>query len=123
VVSLLKGETSIRWLGGLCDSQRRDGIEHRTELILFDFKVISSLKVHPESLARPEELRQAECRIGADPALAMDDLINPARWDTDRDGHVVLSDPQRLEKVGHQDLAWVDWWHQIRHCFPLSGSP
>jgi len=85
-----------------------DFLECRRESVALDFEVVASLEVQPKSLGGPEVPREAQRRVGADPTLAVDDLVDPTRWDSDRDGQLVLGDPERLQVLLDEYLARVD---------------
>jgi hypothetical protein len=86
-----------------------------TELISLDLKVVPSLQVDLKALARAEVLGQPKSGVCTDPTIAVNDLVDAARRDTNRDAHVVLGDSKWLEEVRHQDLAGMDRWHRDRH--------
>jgi hypothetical protein len=64
-----------------------------------------------EPFAGTEVPGETQCGVGGDAAFAVHDLVDPARWHTDRDGDAVLGDAERFEVVEHQDLAGVDRLH------------
>jgi len=76
--------------------ERLDPFEGVAEVILLDFGVKAGLEVEPEAVGGAEVAGQSECGVGRDPALAVDDLVGPARGHADRDGESVLADLQRL---------------------------
>lgn len=114
-------EVEEGWTSG--HFERRNRLERRTKQIPFNFEVVTGLQVDPEALTRAEIPCEPQRRVGADPALAMNDLVDPARRDADRDRQAVLRDPEWLKEVHHQDLAGVDRSHGRRHRCPLSGHP
>ena len=56
----------------------------------------------------------------------MNDLVDPSWWDCDRDGQVVLGDPERRQVLLDEDLTRMDRRHRRGsvHCSSLliSGS-
>jgi threonine synthase len=99
--------------------QREDSIEHRRQSVPLHFEVITALQVHPEPLGRAEEAGEAEGRIGADAPLAVDDLVDAARWDADRHRELVLGHPERSEVLLGEDLTRMDRGHGcVRHRRP-----
>ena len=88
-------------------------------MIPLNLEVVACLQVDPESITRAEESSEAQCGVRADPTLAVDDFVDPTRRNGDRDSQAMLRDPERLQEVQQQDLAWVDRRHGDRH---LSSS-
>jgi len=48
--------------------------------VLFDLKIVAGLQVQPVTLRQTEVARKAQGGVGADSALAVDDLIDAAGW-------------------------------------------
>src|SRR5690606_395610 len=71
-------------------------------------ELVMTLQVDPELRRRTEVLRQPQRSVRSDPTLAAHDLVDPPRWDTDGHGKLVLSDPEPLYEVLHEDLPRVD---------------
>jgi hypothetical protein len=70
---------------------RGDLIERGAESVAFEFEVAACLQVRPEPLGGPDLPRQAQRGgVGGDAPGSMDDLVDSARPDTDRDGERVL---------------------------------
>ena len=85
-----------------------DLVEGGAEVVLLDLEVVAGLQVEPEPVGGAEVARQPQRGVGCDPALAVDDLIDPSWRDTDRDGEVVLGDLQRGQEVLEEDLpGWI----------------
>src|SRR5690625_3132782 len=90
------------------DPQRRDRRDLLTREILRAVELIAALQVDPELRRRPEVPRQPQRGVRRDPSLTVHDLVDPPRRHTDRHGELVLSDPEALDEVLHEDLTWVD---------------
>jgi hypothetical protein len=86
-------------------------VEHRPESVFLDLEVVARLQVHPEPLGSSEETSQPKRGIGADPPLAVHDLVDPPRRHRDRARQLVLAELQRLEELRKEDLARVHRWH------------
>jgi hypothetical protein len=76
-----------------------DGVEGWTKVVTLEFEVVPRLQVDPEAFTCAEEPCEPKCSVRADPALAVDDLVDPARRNADRDRQTVLGDPERLQEV------------------------
>jgi len=83
-------------------------VEGGPELVLLDLEVVSGLQVEPEAGARAEVAGKAQGGVRGDPALAVDDLVDPAGREADRDCQPVLTHAERLEELLKRDLAGVD---------------
>lgn len=77
------------------------------------------LQAKPEPLAGTKRNGQSHCRIGADAALAKDDLINPPRRHTGGASQSILADTQWRKKLLEQYLARVD----VGELLHVSGNP
>src|SRR5690349_3867597 len=95
-------------LGASSDLERLDGVELRLDLVLFDVQVVLILQIEPELGGGAEVLAQAQGRVGSDRALAMHDLVDPARRHANADCKPVLGDLEPLDEVLHQHLAGMD---------------
>ena len=85
-----------------------DLVECGAEVVLLDLEVVAGLQVEPEPVGGAEVAGQPQRRVGGDPTVAVGDLVDPARPDTDRDGEVVLGDLQRGQEVLEEDLpGWI----------------
>jgi hypothetical protein len=58
-------------------------VEYRTEPVLLNLEVVARLQIHPEPLRSSEEASQAQRGVGADPALTVNDLVDPPSRDGD----------------------------------------
>src|SRR5438270_4107723 len=63
------------------------------------------LQPHPELRRGIEQTRQPESGIGADAALAEDDLVQAVQRNTEAARSVSLADAERLQEFFEQDLA------------------
>src|SRR5215470_5381442 len=91
-----------------------DVVERGAEAITFDLQVVATLEIKPEPLGCAEVASQPQCGVGADPALAVHDRVDPAGRYPNVDRQLVLSDPQRCEVLLGEDLAGVDGRHRHR---------
>ena len=66
------------------------------------------LEIHPELGGSTEVPGEPDGRAGCDPALAVHDLVDPARRHPDGGGEAALRDPEALDEVLHEDLSRVD---------------
>src|SRR5699024_306793 len=90
------------------DAQRCDRRDLLTCQVLRTIQLVVALQVDPELRRRPEVPRQPQRGVRSDPSLTVHDLIDPAGWHFDRDGELVLGDPEALDKVLHENLSRVD---------------
>src|SRR5699024_7900527 len=86
-------------------SDRRDLLPRE---VLRAVELVVALQIDPELSGRTEVLRQPQRGVRSDPSLTVHDLIDPAGWHFDRDGELVLGDPEALDKVLHENLSRVD---------------
>src|SRR5438067_1690991 len=63
------------------------------------------LQAHPELRRGIEQPREPERGIGADAALAEDDLVQAVQRNTEAARSVSLADAERLQELFEQDLA------------------
>src|SRR5688572_30146319 len=80
-------------------------LEARAQLVPLHLEIISCLQIEPELLARAEITREAECRIGGNRALPMDNLIDTPRRHADILRQPILGHLEWCEKLGGQNLA------------------
>jgi len=99
--------------------ERLDVIECASKAVLFDLEVVAGLKVEPEPVGGREEAGQPQRGVGRDPALAVDDLVDPPPGDTDGDSQPVLGDLQRNEELLEEDLPGVDGRKGCHVCAPF----
>ena len=89
--------------------------EPGAEAVLLNFQVIPGLKIHPIAIGQAEIEGKPQGGVGCDGSLAMNDLVDPARWDGQALGQAVLRYPHRLEKFLEQNLAGMNGlefsWH------------
>jgi hypothetical protein len=83
--------SAARW--SPCIAQWPDVIKDRAKAILLDLKVVSRLEIQPESVRRPEEAGKTQGRISGDAPLAMDDLVDSPRRNSN-----LLSQPILAER-------------------------
>src|SRR5215831_11085392 len=101
--------------------ERADLLQRAAEPVLLHLQVIAGLQVDPEPLGGTEEPGQPQRRVGADPPLAVHDLVDPPGRNPDLLRHLVLAHPQRLEELFQQDLTRVHRGHDRvrRHVLPF----
>ncbi len=73
------------------------------------------LEVEPEPCRCSKEARKPQRRIRTDGALALHDLVDPARGRIDALGKPVLAHAHRLEELLSQNLSWMDGRKTLRH--------
>lgn len=78
------------------------------ELVFLLFQVETCLQIQPEPLRCPEVARETKCGIRRYPPRSVHDLIDPPRWNAYVPGQSILRDPEPLEKIDAQYLAWVN---------------
>jgi len=83
-------------------------VEYAAEVVLFGLEVVSRLQVEPEPVGGREVSGQSQRGVCGDPALAVDDLVDPSWGDPDGDGQPVLGDLQRDEELLEENLPGVD---------------
>jgi hypothetical protein len=64
--------------------QRLNFLELGRESVARDFEVVASLEVEPESFGGPEAPSEPQRGVGADAPLAVNDLVDPSRRNSDR---------------------------------------
>ncbi len=74
--------------------------------VALDFEVVVGLDVDPEPVVDPEGLREPECGIGGDGALAADDLADPGLGESGGLGKAVLRVAQWLQEL--REVAVVE---------------
>jgi hypothetical protein len=89
-------------------ASRFDLLEGFRESVPFDLEFVTALEVQPEPFAGAKVPSEAKGRVSGDATLGVNDLVDSARWHTNRDRDAVLGDPKRLEILEHQDFAGVD---------------
>jgi hypothetical protein len=90
-------------------------IESGSQPVLLDLKIVAGLEIHPKPLRGPEITGQTKRRIRGDGTLALDDLVDAPRGNTDVLCHAVLADPHGDEELLKQNLPGMDWIHSFRH--------
>lgn len=85
-----------------------DLVKGVAEPVALDFELVAALQVQPEPFAGAEVPGETQGRVGGDAALAVNDLVDPARGHADRDGDTVLCDPEWFDVVELQDLTGMD---------------
>ena len=88
--------------------KRPNVVEDIPEGVPLNLEVVSVLEIDPEEIRRTEVARETEGRIGRDPPVAMNDLVDPPGRYADGDSNLMLGDPEREDEVLHQHLAGVD---------------
>ncbi len=79
--------------------ERLDSVNPVAQGTPLDPQFIVGLQVHPELFGGAEVPRQPNRRVCGDPPLAVHDLVDSARRHTDRNGQLVLRDPEALDEV------------------------
>jgi hypothetical protein len=70
-----------------------------------DLEVVVRLEAQPELLGRLEVASEPERRVGRDPALAPDDLMDATRGNAEVPRDAKPRQAQRLEELQREDLA------------------
>lgn len=78
------------------------------------FQLVAALQVHPELRGSSKVLRKAQRSVCRDAPLAVHNLVDLTRRHSDRHGELVLSDPEALDEVLHQDLSRMDRGNLVR---------
>src|SRR5688572_3307395 len=76
-----------------------------SKTIRLDLQVVGSLKVQPETGRVPKKSAQAQCRVGTDGALAMNDLVDPTCRHLQAFREAILRERERLQELFFQNLA------------------
>lgn len=74
-----------------------------------DPHVVLGLQVQPEAGLHTEEEAKAQCRIGRNRAVAVDQFTDAARRDVDVGGKLARGDAVRFQEVFQQNFARVDF--------------
>ncbi|NYI93196.1 hypothetical protein HNR02_006571 [Amycolatopsis endophytica] len=82
--------------------------DFRADPVPRPLQVVPGLEAHPELVGRAEEPGQPQRGVRGDGALAVHDLVDPARRYVDEHGQLVLRDAERGEELLKEDLARVD---------------
>ena len=67
-----------------------------------------ALQVDPELGRSTEVLRETQRGVRRDASLAVHDLVDPPRRDTDGHGELVLRDAEALDEILHEDFTRVN---------------
>lgn len=74
------------------------------------FKIVMRLEIHPELCFHLEEAAESQGRIGRDPSLTMDNLIDAARRNANGLSQAVLTYLHRLQEILQQDFTGMYGW-------------
>ena len=99
---LWRGVVCLLWLARW--AERADAVEFGAESVLLGLQVIAGLQVQPEPLRSAEVPGQLQLGVHSDPALAVNDLVDPPGRDIDRLSQLILTHTQRLEELPQQNL-------------------
>lgn len=86
----------------------RGSLRHGRVGVRLNLQIETGLEVEPEPIGGSEETPEAQRVVGADPTLAMHDLVDPPRRNPDRRCKHVRGHTQRLEELLQEDLARRD---------------
>jgi len=88
-------------------AQGLDVVECRAKPVLLDLKVVAGLQVYPEPLRGAEVAGVPQGRVSADPALPVDDLVDPPGRHTYRLGQLILAHPERPEELAGRGFQGI----------------
>jgi hypothetical protein len=89
--------------------------ESVSKAILFQFQIVSGLKIQPKSLACTKEPGKPQSSTRGYAPLPVNNFVNATRGDADALGQPILADSHWTQKLLQEDLAWVNWWKLLRH--------
>ena len=84
-------------------------LQRGTEFVPLDLDVVTGLQVHPECLGGSEGAGEAQDRARGDAALAVDNLVDPARRNTDVLRQAVLRELERHQRKVVADEAALQY--------------